>query len=788
MKCLESFLFCVALIGTLIITCFWRPEVGLAEENKPPLVSGKITTSSPITGQFDYLSNLRGEFTADDRPIELEYHLWTLVGEPLWGFRAKTAPFTHLSFHTQAGTSPLLDIIVQDIIPAGTVRWNGAFVEVSRDIMDLASIYDFAFHARLAAPSISGISDEGYPIDTAAIYRQHQGIAGDPGDWGWTVPGSPNWASMLTHRPGMPYPVTRESFDDRPIGADASKQIMKNVLEEFADRDDVAISRLETGDYQVRVGDLLHEIWKQEPDALSALMGVSSDYHRELADIMMGVAADLRRTGGTGDPAREAERIDEILATHSEKFPNQLRQRWMDMKAEALEVAADRQLAEVMRKAGPLMTTRLGAGDVEASNEVTRYLELGRDRMQASDHVSETMKRRWRALESAVVSPTEASAMRGINPAMEKFAPEDLDPGAKFGRFATIGNNAIVVSARENFKLWDGRGEAVIHVFDHTQEGFNHAASFTKDDVDNYIYSPPYVQGMVMHENKAIIRLNEELVPLRRTVSGWVRDEYWHGVSDTFSTRSSIGLHGDTMIIGSRLANRDPVLNVYKLNGSEWEFVERFEPRPEPNVDYAFFGSVIDFDGDFILATGEQYGEGNPSIPVSFISANESGFSEISRFIPEPANEPAKFDRGLSFNDNTAAIQSFKIDEQGNAISTLRIFERNGDTWHPKQTLLGRGEGTWFGSQIIVEGKFVLASSMDSDGRYAIDIFREIGDDWQRMHTLVPKNGHPNDWFGASISSNGSEIIIGAPWDNTVGERAGAVYLLSLDALEGLGQ
>ncbi|MGM0562090.1 MAG: hypothetical protein ACQETX_13610, partial [Pseudomonadota bacterium] len=578
MKSFKSFLFCVALIiGALISTYFWRPEVGFAEENEPPFVSGRIATSSSVSGHFSYRSDVVGTFVARDNapPIELEYHLWTLVGEPVWGFRAKTSPFRRLTFRTQEGRLPLLEIAVLGSLPEGTVRWNGNIVEVSRDLMDLASIYDFAFHAQMADQALSSLPTGSERIRSAAIYRSHQGIAGDPGQWGWSVPGSPDWGTIFTHRDHLPEPVTRESFDEVPIEADASKQIMKNLLEEFADRDDAAISRLETGDYQVRVGDLLHEIWKQEPDALSALMGVSSDTHRELADIMMGVAADLRQTGDTDDPAREAQRIDEILATHSEKFPNQLRQRWVDMKAEALEIAADRQLAEVMRKAAPVISARLGAGDIEASDEATRYLELGRDRMQASDHVSETMKRRWDVLESAMLSSNSSKAT------LKKLPVTDLEPGGRFGEFVAIDDDTASIMGETT------NDSERVYIFERPGKDFVRTAVLTPNEHEDGDFS---ITGLDLHGDNAVITSREEISLFRRTSSGWIQDEFKYR-PDSFW--DSVKLHGDILFVGARAVRwpYDGYLDLYQHTGVRWEPLQEFEtkkPEEFSSVPYPF--------------------------------------------------------------------------------------------------------------------------------------------------------------------------------------------------------
>lgn len=773
----------------LILTAL--PLISFADTRKEKFVSGHILSQSS-SGTFEHWADINGIFVTRDyaAAVELEYNLWTLAGSMVWGFRAKTAPLQSLEFHKAdllKGDIPIsvLKIIADDSLPQDSVRMiDDRNVLVSRDLMDLAYIFDFTFLARRSPGALyqGATGSEGLEF---SIYRNHQGISAPAGGWGWTVPGSPHWDSTFTYRSSLPADVTRESFDEMRMPALEAQQVMKRLLDEFAGDDSGAIQGLETGNYDVRVNELLHKIWKHEPDALRAMKGLppgsstdrASGIGHELSNVMIELGADIRESGATGDLAREAERIDEIFEAHSSKLPENLQQIWADMKAEALEDAADRQLSRVLRMASSLMTDRLRAGDREADDNVMRYLNQGRDYLRESAHVSDKMKERWESLETSI-KPTGKSVL------MTKIVPQDLSAAARFGFEVAIDEGVFFASVSE--------GPDNILVFERVQDSFRKVASFNFGKYHTTLSNKKnFHQGNVSiiraSEGNIIVKTSEGSGSLKKSASGWVREDLF--LDFGLPGGKPFDIEGNKVFSGyAATSHSDANIVVSRYTGSELKTDRRFTLEKRQWTDYEDFGSEVHFSKNIVMVSGgKPYGEpyDTRSIPVYFLS--EDG-SEIFRLVPSSVDGKSGKYINMGFDGDVVAIETIHMDEEEVYSKSLRVFEREGNSWVHKNTFLEQTESRHRVGDLIVHSGIIFRANWNDSGRHVVEVFMKNGSEWQLSNTLIPKDGHSDDRFGRSIDAHGEKVIISAPDDNTAGEDVGAVYLLSTQDLQGVSE
>jgi hypothetical protein len=86
-----------------------------------------------------------------------------------------------------------------------------------------------------------------------------------------------------------------------------------------------------------------------------------------------------------------------------------------------------------------------------------------------------------------------------------------------------------------------------------------------------------------------------------------------------------------------------------------------------------------------------------------------------------------------------------------------------------------------FGHAISLDGNRVLISGQKSAGSGAAFIFEYDGSQWVEQATLIPNDGEQNDRFGYSVSLDGDRALIGAHWDDDLGNFSGSAYLFEFD-------
>ncbi|RDD63131.1 DUF1566 domain-containing protein [Ferruginivarius sediminum] len=414
----------VLVLAIAVIGIPW-PGVSRAadEEDDFAIIAKGEIDSSGVSGTFSFRPGVVGIFqpVVGEPLMRLKYRLWVLVGEPVWAFVGKAPRLARINLTAEDGVIPFLTIAARGNLPDGTVHWNGHdHVTVSRDLMDMARIYDFSFQAvlrrdalnRLPAALRQGKPEADTIFDDVSIYRAYQGLLGQPGEWGWTVPGSPDWGETFTRR-GMVRPsFARDSFKEHLLGREEAKEVMRRLLYNYHDRGlydyseyvrgQAPIVHLETGDFRVHIYDLLRAIRRAEPEALHLLDGVRSVYDEELSRIVSDFADDVRREGLTEELAREAEEIDAVVSSHRERLSDAVVAAWRDVRANAPAAAADRRAAAYLRDLGPQVAARLSEWHLELPSGLDDDLEKARAFFAADPPVSDAVKAKWRALEDAL--------------------------------------------------------------------------------------------------------------------------------------------------------------------------------------------------------------------------------------------------------------------------------------------------------------------------------------------------------------------------------------------------
>ncbi|MGM0561104.1 MAG: hypothetical protein ACQETX_08570 [Pseudomonadota bacterium] len=341
-------------------------------DEKPPYIEGLVESSS-ASGSFEYRPGIIGHFiTRDYEPaVTLNYHLWTLTGELVWGFRARTSPFSRIELYSEEGYLKLLSIGVDGSLPHGTVRpLNDEMVLVSNDLMNKAYVYNFVFLA---------------VNDRFSVFRRHQGISAPPEQWGWSVPGSPDWEEAFTYKTEISRPFDKDDLESGKIDGEKARSIIKALLAAKPGDPNYyhrGFDRLEITDLHVRMGDLIHAIWREDPDILRKLRQIpDSPTEQRIAGAMMKVAEKMRSEPETFRP-REMTEISNLLYHHGDKLSDELKTFWEQLIDETQQHRnADRNQEVLVRLGQSLMADLLeGKTDHSDHQDILDELEYRHER------------------------------------------------------------------------------------------------------------------------------------------------------------------------------------------------------------------------------------------------------------------------------------------------------------------------------------------------------------------------------------------------------------------------
>ena len=107
----------------------------------------------------------------------------------------------------------------------------------------------------------------------------------------------------------------------------------------------------------------------------------------------------------------------------------------------------------------------------------------------------------------------------------------------------------------------------------------------------------------------------------------------------------------------------------------------------------------------------------------------------------------------------------------------------SGDVWSQQQKIQASdvSADSQFGMSVSLSGD-VLAVSADQEDTIGTDagaayIFERSGTTWTEVKRITASDGQANDYFGESISTDGTTTFVGAFAEDTKGSNAGAVYV-----------
>lgn len=252
-----------------------------------------------------------------------------------------------------------------------------------------------------------------------------------------------------------------------------------------------------------------------------------------------------------------------------------------------------------------------------------------------------------------------------------------------------------------------------------------------------------------------------------------------------------VALEGDQMVCGVPGFTQ---LGVAVFNNTPDGQV--FDSFLQPPAGFAVenFGSAVSFD-DGLLVVGAPSSstvnaKGNDLQAALFERANAGGLNFKQPLTASFGRQPGdQFGAAIAVSADTILVGAPEDDEgetQGNGSGAVYVFANENGNFNQiaKMKPGNPSPGLGFGSALAIDGNQMVVAGPGNVGQAvagSADILERVGNNLNRLATIAGNTADADEFFGASVSIDNDNMLIGAPGNDDAGSDAGAVYQFEID-------
>lgn len=258
--------------------------------------------------------------------------------------------------------------------------------------------------------------------------------------------------------------------------------------------------------------------------------------------------------------------------------------------------------------------------------------------------------------------------------------------------------------------------------------------------------------------------------------------------NDFFATSTAID--GTVMLVGSRSQGAGGAAYVFeRLPNGAW--LETQELLASDGQAADTFGNAVDLVGDrAIVAALRADSPGVTNQGAAYIYERVGGaFVEVQKLIPSAAGTGDEAGQAVAISGDTAVVTSYKNDDLFNDAGKAWVFERDANgVWQETQTLTasdasGNDDFGWSAAMagdllVIGADRQAVASGTAYGAAY---VFERQAGVWVETQKLNAVQDVALDYFGWSVDTDGTRIVVGAYNDEAPGQPfgfdSGAAYV-----------
>ncbi|PCJ48300.1 MAG: hypothetical protein COA74_09275 [Gammaproteobacteria bacterium] len=259
---------------------------------------------------------------------------------------------------------------------------------------------------------------------------------------------------------------------------------------------------------------------------------------------------------------------------------------------------------------------------------------------------------------------------------------------------------------------------------------------------------------------------------------------------DTFGGQSTI--EGDTVVIG--VMRTDDATKgedtgsayVFTRSGTEWTQQAKLTANDSANGDS--LGWSIGISGNIIVVGAPRDDDkGKDSGSAYVFSRSGNIWKQTAKLTADDGSEGDLFGISAAISGDTILVGADLNEEKGFNAGAAYVFIRSGDSWkqQAKLTADDGAEGDIFGVRVALEDNTALISARRDDHQDmgvdtgSVYVFTRSSTVWSQQAKLTAPDGKADDRFGRSVALSGETVLIGAMFQDSKGDNAGAAYVYS---------
>lgn len=392
------------------------------------------------------------------------------------------------------------------------------------------------------------------------------------------------------------------------------------------------------------------------------------------------------------------------------------------------------------------------------------------------------------------------SACTAIPFEQEKLVADDGAPDDFFGySVALSGDTALIGSFKDDDDMM-GVDAGSAYVFTRVRKVWHQQAKLTAIDGaanDTFggnvaLSGDTAVIGAIRDDDKG--DNSGSAYVFTRTGTVWSQQAKLTGVDtaegDAFG--QSIALSRDTVVIGAPhdddKGDGSGSVYVFSRSGTTWS--QQAKLTAADGADGDVFGISVALSGDTILVGADLNDEKALNAGAVYVYARSgSNWSQQAKLTAADGAETDIFGVRVALSGDTALISARRDDDEvmGVDAGSAYIFIRTGTTWRQqaKLTALDGAADDRFGRSVALAGDTAVIGAMFQDdmgdNSGSTYVFTRTDDIWSQQTKLTAADGAADDVFGWSVAISGDTTVIGAARNDDKGNESGSAYVFDID-------
>ena len=248
----------------------------------------------------------------------------------------------------------------------------------------------------------------------------------------------------------------------------------------------------------------------------------------------------------------------------------------------------------------------------------------------------------------------------------------------------------------------------------------------------------------------------------------------------------SVAVSDDMAVVGALYEDQQGsnagAAYVFNRTGTTWTEQKKLTAYDGSSSDY-FGASVAAYGNTALVGAYYDDDKGGNSGSAYIFARNGTAWGLQRKLTASDGYTSDYFGWAVALHDDTALIGAHGDDDRGGASGSAYVYRRIGTSWavQAKLTASDGQSNDYLGYAVSVSGDLALLGAYGEDQRGATAgaayVFARSGTLWSQQQKITAQDGRSNDQFGQTVSVSGSDLLIGAPFDDDKGGSSGAAYL-----------